>query len=132
MIQKYAEKFPKIEQALRDTFTTHVNDYKEIVQRTLMFLSEDPTDIPYGEPDFNNIHVIDDGDYQGTLLYVIPEGSYQPDDYFYVKVNYGSCSACDTLLSIEAMSEYGSIVTDQQKDAYLDLCRHVAQGIKKI
>ena len=36
----------------------------------------------YGSPDPERIHEIDDGDYQGTLLFVIPSDNYQPYKYF--------------------------------------------------
>ena len=31
---------------------------------------------------------------------MIPEEGYQPSDYWYVRVSYGSCCGCDTLQSI--------------------------------
>lgn len=46
-------------------------------------------------------HRIDDGDYQGTIIYMIPKGDYQPYDYILTKVSYGSCSGCDTLQGVE-------------------------------
>ena len=41
-----------------------------------------------------SIHEIDDGDYQGTLLYLIPFTTYQPTEYEYLMTytDYGSCS----------------------------------------
>lgn len=47
-----------------------------------------------------NITVIDDGDYQGTLMFLIPKDYYQPSesDYLLTFVSYGSCSVCDTLI----------------------------------
>lgn len=52
--------------------------------------------------DSENFTTIDDGDYQGTLLFVIPERTYQPGagDYLMTYVEYGSCSCCDTMLAI--------------------------------
>ena len=45
---------------------------------------------------------IDDGDYQGTLIFLIPFKCYQPaeEDYIVTTVYYGSCGGCDTLLGI--------------------------------
>ena len=44
--------------------------------------------------DIDKVHEIDDGDYQGTLLYMIPTATYQPSHWDYVAtyVYYGSCS----------------------------------------
>lgn len=52
--------------------------------------------------DNTRIHKIDDGEYSGTLLYLIPRCNYMPDvfDYIYTFVYYGSCSYCDLLLGI--------------------------------
>ena len=52
--------------------------------------------------DSENFTTIDDGDYQGTLLFVIPERTYQPgaENYLMTYVGYGSCSCCDTMLAI--------------------------------
>ena len=52
--------------------------------------------------DSENFTTIDDGDYQGTLLFVIPERTYRPgaENYLMTYVGYGSCSCCDTMLAI--------------------------------
>ena len=84
-----------------------------------------------------NIHVIDDGDYQGTLLYIIPEKGYQPSEYWAVKVSYGSCSGCDTMESIRSDYEpehweddYKP--SDQQIDLLWTEALHMMQGMKTI
>ena len=59
----------------------------------------------YGLPDPNRITQINHGDYQGTLVYVIAGGGYQPHDHFATHVFYGSCSGCDTLESINMNSD---------------------------
>ena len=43
----------------------------------------------YGGPGLERIHRIDDGDYQGTLVFVIGGKGYQLSTYWYVKVSYG-------------------------------------------
>lgn len=52
----------------------------------------------------DRVHEIDDGDYQGTLIYLIPFNSYQPDpeDYLMTFAWYGSCSGCDALQSAQS------------------------------
>lgn len=62
------------------------------------------------ELNLTDIHVIDDGEYQGTLIFLIPFDCYQPscEDYLMTYVYYGSCSGCDTLQAIQAhLSFYG-------------------------
>lgn len=84
----------------------------------------------YGTPNPECIHEIDDGEYQGTLLFVIPADGYQPYDYWYVKVNYGSCSGCDTLMAI-LEGDYGDTI-DEKVDSLFTLALHIVQGLKKI
>lgn len=57
------------------------------------------------EWDAENIIVVDNGDYQGTLLFLIPRDTYQPseDEYLMTYVGYGSCSGCDTLQAIQEL-----------------------------
>ena len=83
----------------------------------------------YGDPDPNRIHEIDDGDYQGTLVYVIAAKDYQPDDYWYVKIGYGSCSACDTLEAIRNFSDEKP--TPEQVEGLYDLGIAYCARVKK-
>ena len=79
-------------------------------------------------PDPERIHRIDDGNYQGTLVYVIGEKGYQPDKYWYVKVDYGSCSGCDTLEGIRDYTD--DAPTDEQAKDYMTVALHIVQGMK--
>lgn len=70
----------------------------------------------------NNIHEINDGDYQGTLIYLIPFDTYQPDekDYLMTFIWYGSCSVCDTLQSIQSLDS-----KEQQVEDLMTLCKDI-------
>lgn len=90
-------------------------------------------------PDPHRIHEIDDGDYQGTRLYLIAADDYQPGDYWFVRVRYGSCSGCDTLEAIK--SDYGwwfgddeprPPMSDQVATDLMTLCLHIVQGLKRL
>lgn len=84
--------------------------------------------------DYDNITKIDNGDYQGTLLFLIPKDWYQPAEYDYLLtyVGYGSCSGCDTLLNIQEGYRYDSdLPTEKQVREYMDLCRHLVSNIVK-
>ena len=61
------------------------------------------------EWDEKNFTVIDNGDYQGTLLFLIPQDTYEPDvtEYLMTFIDYGSCSGCDTLLAIQSEIDFG-------------------------
>ena len=82
----------------------------------------------YESPDPERIHEIDDGDYQGTLVYIIGDDSYQPNQYWYVRIAYGSCSGCDTLESIRNYD--GGPPKESQVDDYMTLCLHIIQQLK--
>src|SRR5690606_41690756 len=100
--------------------------YRAVVKAVCQVITPDD----YGDIDPERIHEIDDGDYQGTLVYVIAATGYQPDDYWYVRVGYGSCSGCDTL---EAIKEYSDEPpTDDQVAQYMPLALHIVQGLRKM
>jgi len=82
------------------------------------------------ELNLTDIHVIDDGEYQGTFIFLIPFDLYQPccDDYLMTYVDYGSCSGCDTLQAIQAeLSCYGEHRETVNNDLFkvcLDILRN--------
>lgn len=80
--------------------------------------------------DLSKMTVIDDGDYQGTQIFIIPKDTYQPSigDYIITNTYYGSCSGCDTLQGI-CMYEDG-LPTDEQVKEYMLLALHLVQKLK--
>lgn len=125
MITKFIERFEAKKSVLRESFREDVPlDYKALVKRVVSVL----TDEEYDSIDPERIHEIDDGDYQGTLVFAIGAKGYQPSRYWYVKVSYGSCSGCDTLQAIHAYSDVP--LTDGQLDDFMTLALHVVQGLK--
>jgi hypothetical protein len=128
MIQKFVDRFmankPKLEAVFREK---HSERYLDIVEAVIEAI-HDPDEL--GDIDPKRIHEIDDGHYQGTLLYLIADNSYQPDEYWYVKVAYGSCSGCDTLQGINGYT--GEKPTDNQVKEYMTLALHIVQGLKKL
>lgn len=97
MIKYCLDRWNKNQQTLRDQLEkdTSLNfcDYKYLVELVTRYI------LGHGW-DAENITVVDDGDYQGTQLFLIPEDTYQPSEYQYLMtyVGYGSCSGCDTLM----------------------------------
>lgn len=79
--------------------------------------------------DAERITEIDDGSYQGTLLFTIPEDTYQPASYQYLMtfVEYGSCCGCDTLQAIQMDVPYtdGTEKSDSVVDDFMALCRDI-------
>lgn len=106
--------------------------YKHLVQLTVKYILN--TDIGIEEYDaikFNidNISEINDGDYQGTLLYTIPFDTYQPLSYEYIITfcGYGSCSGCDTLQKLK----FEAVTTEDLIMGYMTLCGHILCNIVK-
>lgn len=128
MIQKFVDRYMANKHELEKQFSEkHPEDYKEIVKAVITILNDTQE---YGSPDPERIHEIDDGDYQGTLLYIIGASGYQPSKYWAVKVYYGSCSGCDTLQAIRGYSSEQP--NDEQVKDYMTLALHIVQGIKEI
>ena len=77
----------------------------------------------------DEITVIDDGNYQGCLLFILHRDRYQPGprEYIWTSVYYGSCSCCDTLQGIQ--DNYGEMPNSEEtvKD-YMDLLLHLLQN----
>lgn len=128
MIQEFVDRFMENKEKLRERFSlSHPGRYEDIVKSVVEIITDDG----YGAIDPTRIHCIDDGDYQGTLLFVIAAKGYQPNRYWYVKVGYGPCSGCDTLQAIRDLS-MGEEVTEQQVNDYLTLALHIVQEIKEM
>jgi len=126
MIQEYIDKFQEIKPKLLKQFEENEPDsYKDILVQTIEMMFPDSD---YNEPNISELTVLDHGDYQGTQVFIMPESGYQPNDYFVVKVSYGSCSGCDTY---EAYSTYGD---DPKRSApeMLTMALHMIQSLKKV
>jgi hypothetical protein len=108
--------------------SAHPADYKDVVKAVVTMLNTSIDE--YSRPDPERITEIDDGDYQGTLVYVIGATGYQPSDYWYVKVWYGSCSGCDTLQGIRDFED--GKPSEDQVEEYMTLALHLIQGIKEM
>lgn len=128
MIQKFVEAWGARKGEVEAQFRAkHPEDYAAIVKAVVSILCEDDE---LNRPDPERITSIDHGHYQGTLLFVIAADGYQPDNYWFVKVGYGSCSGCDTLERIRSYNDYPP--TDEQVADYMTLALHILQGIKPL
>ena len=124
VIAEFVAAFEAAKPVLREAFKASPGSYKDIVKAVVTVLDAGG----YNDPDPDRIHEINDGDYQGTLLYVIGAKGYQPGTYWYVKVGYGSCSGCDTLEAIRGYTDEPA--TEEQINDYMTLALHIVQGLK--
>lgn len=130
MIKQAVENFEANKQKIYEALKNgRPESYSKLVKLVIEHITED--DYSEFSPDPERIHEIDDGDCQGTLVYVIAAKGYQPYNYWYVFVSYGSCCGCDTLQAIEAQSSESPPTEDQIKQ-YMTLALHIVQGLKKM
>ena len=131
MIKNFVDIYMEHKGEMKDYFSKqHPEEYKDIVTKAVEIIAK--YDKNYPTMDAENIHEINDGDYQGTLLYIIPADKYQPDHYWAVFVDYGSCSGCDTLEAIRMYDDYDQTPKKEQVDDYMMLALHIVQHIKDI
>lgn len=132
MISKFMDKWESRRSEIEDLYSTkHPESYSEIVREAINLLrgdSDDDENYDESIPDPERIHSIDDGHYQGTLLFVIGAKGYQPSTYWFVKINYGSCSGCDWLEGTRGYSDEKP--SKEQTDEYVRMVAHVIQGLK--
>lgn len=147
MIKEFAEAWNQnkgsLENYFRNTEQSKYDNYLSILKKIIELVINpylidcDNFRLYYGL-NAEKITEIDDGDYQGTKLYIIPLDTYQPyiDNYLLTYVEYGSCSACDTLQSIQQETfysneyEYGTKPNKQQVEDYMKLALNLVQRLK--
>jgi hypothetical protein len=131
VIKEFVDAYMKNKEELIAVFSAaHPSTYTDIVKSVVQILSSCAGQEWDDRPDPERIHVIDDGDYQGTLVYVIAEQGYQPSTYWYVRISYGSCSGCDTLGAIRCYGDGPQ--SGEQVAQYMTLALHIVQQMKKM
>ena len=121
----------RLEEALREDTQLNKCDYKYLLSLVVTYiLNPGLVDFEQGWS-AENITVVDDGNYQGTLMFLIPKDCYQPEEseYLLTFVNYGSCSVCDTLMGIQGFDD--SKPTEQQLIDYMVLCKDLVMNMVK-
>lgn len=129
---KWDKNSKRLEEILKDDIKLNCCDYKYIVEMTYKTIFNDDEDTYSSDTlDIDKITEIDNGDYQGTLIYLIPFKTYQPSEseYLMTYVGYGSCSVCDTLQAIQGWSEEKP--TETQLKDYMMLCKDIITNTVK-
>ena len=127
-LDKWNQNKGLLEEKLAEDTSLNGCDYTYLVKLVVDFVLNPGADMKW---DSDKITVVDDGDYQGTLLFLIPEKTYQPAEYEYLMtyVGYGSCPVCDTLQSIQPWSN-DSPNEEVVKDFML-LCKDILTNMIK-
>lgn len=130
IINQWDEKKHKLEEYFK---TTKQSEYGTNYGQLLIKIFEIcEFEINGNKFDLSKITMIDDGNYQGTQLFIIPEDTYQPSisNYIITNTEYGSCSGCDTL---QAICDYDyDLPTEGQVKSYMTLSLHLVQKIKQL
>ena len=117
----------RLEEALQQDKTLNDCEYSYLVKLVVKYILNGDGEVWVAD----DITVVDNGDYQGTKLFLIHEDTYQPCEHEYLMtyVNYGSCSGCDTLLNIQDY-RYEPPTESQLKD-YMALCKDLVTNMIK-
>lgn len=130
-IDAWHENKDKLEAVIMMDAKLNSCDYSYLVKLIVEYILNPSIKSSYEKFNADKITVIDDGDYQGTLLFMIPRDTYQPSEYDYLLTyaGYGSCSGCDTLLSIQSWED--KLPTENQVKNFMTLCRDLVCNIVK-
>lgn len=126
--EKWNKNRNKLEEALRKTDLSQV-EYRDLLVLTVENILNDDD---YGPKwSTKEITEINNGSYQGTLLYLIPEDDYQPSEWQYLMtyIGYGSCSVCDLLQSIQPYSQ--EEIDDDDIKNFMSLCKDFVTNMIK-
>ena len=138
MVDKFTKKWYENKDKLQNYFETNTinnyDSYEQLVKAVLKYIINDGME-NYHKLDYEAIQIdklvsIDYGDYQGTLIFVFPEYTYQPStsETYYTFVDYGSCSGCDTLQGI-LTCYYDELPTEGMVKELMTLSLHLIQNI---
>jgi len=121
---KWAKNEDKLRESLSKLDTSEYIEYRQLVKLTFdVIFNSDGGVRNNGILDVDKITVVDDGEYQGCQLFLIPFDTYQPDETEYLMTyqDYGSCSGCDTLQNILMYCDKNP--SGNELNRLLDLCR---------
>ena len=132
-LDKWNKNKGLLEEKLRKDSTLNSCDYSHLVCLVVEFILNPRDDYEWDDMEWDdkNITVVDNGDYQGTQLFLIPLKTYQPSEYDYLMtyVGYGSCYVCDALLSIQDWDDEPA--TETQIKDFMTLCKDLVTNMVK-
>ena len=128
MIKEYIERFQEIKPELLEIFSNkEPDDYTDIFKQTIKLMFKKTNEYNSEVPDFERITVIDHGEYQGNLVFIVSSQDYQPSDYWVAIVEYGSCSGCDTFYA------YSDDENPKESAPHMvTMALHMIESMKKI
>lgn len=127
LIEKWNKNKNKLEKYFERTEQNKYSEYADIFKTLFDYVIND-------EDEYEINGKIDDGSYQGTMLFIFHNKSklyITERDYIVTYVDYGLCSVCDTLQSIQE-SNYNEKPTKEQVEDYITLCLHLLQNCEYV
>lgn len=130
-LDKWNKNKGLLEERLKKDTTLNSCDYTYLVKLVVDFILNPHEEYGDNGWDSKHITVVDNGDYQGTQLFLIPRDTYQPGEYDYLMtyVGYGSCSGCDTLQAIQEWDD--KPLTERQLKDFMTLCKDLVTSMVK-
>ena len=129
LVSQWEKNKDKLEEYFKKTNQSeYSSSYKQILLKIFELCLHNADE--YCGFDLSKMTVIDDGEYQGCQIFIIPKDKYQPgvDDYVITHTHYGSCSGCDTLQGISWYED--GLPNDEQVRDYMTLSLHLVQRLK--
>ena len=128
IVQQWEANKHKLAEYFRNTLQEEYGDYDIILKKLFeLCLHDVDGELIY---DIEQMTKIDNGDYEGTIIYLIPQQRYVPraEHYLVTFVYYGSCSGCDTLQGIHGYDR--DFPSEEQVKQYMILALHLVQKMK--
>ena len=106
-------------------------NYKYLVEKVVKIILNKRVTSTDTVWDADKITEIDDGEYTGTLLYLIPEYTLEPAEHEYLMtfVRYGSCPVCDTLQGVQTFRD--ECPNEAQVKDFMTLCKDLVTDMIK-
>ena len=132
MIKEFVKQWDERKHLLEEWLKENQpSDYEDIYKKLFELVVTKPNG--YGDEwKWERFKVIDDGHYQGNIIFILCNNDYQPnlDDYIFTEVDYGSCSGCDTFEHIRDLQWDSDKNTEEQVKQYMTLALHMVQETK--
>ena len=127
MIQEFVDQFMEKKLEIQAKFEESLPDDCEDIIRAVVTAIY-PEDSKYDDEvmDPRRIICIDYGDTQGVSLLIIGSCAPLPENFWYVKVAYGSGSVCDILWALSFKDKAQAV------DGYMTLALHLVQGLRRL
>lgn len=133
MIPEFVAVWDKHKSELEESFRqSHPRDYDDLVHRVVSLIHSHPEECGNRRPDPSVTQSLTFGSESGDRLYVLSRYGWDLRDGWYVVVQYGSCSSCDSLMSIDSSGCASQLPSQRQVSDYMTLALHVIQSIKTI